>query len=149
MCWVNFDWILIQLEIIWSGERIHCTHQMPHQKINAALLILACEDGESFFMKELILTRCLKWSTKTLMICHQFKIRFLWHMQEGESFYVKDLLYQKFHMMNLFTTWEIGVPKVGAPWSLLTSLGPLYIWDVPYSLVLCSKWCAQGPRDQG
>ena len=35
------------------------------------------------------LTRCLKWSTRIPMICCQFKMRFLWHVEEEESFYTR------------------------------------------------------------
>ena len=38
--------------------------------------------------------------------------------------------------MNLFGMWEVGAPKVGAPSSHVTSLGPLFIRDAPYDFLL-------------
>ena len=45
-------------------------------------------------------------------------------------------MHQKFHTVNLFTAWEVGVPKVGAPSSHVTSLGPLFIGDAPNGFLL-------------
>ena len=35
----------------------------------------------------------------------------------------------KVYSVNLFSMWEVGAPNVGAPWSHVTSLGPLFIRD--------------------
>ena len=35
----------------------------------------------------------------------------------------------KIYLVNLFGAWEVGGPKVGAPSSLVTSPGPLFIGD--------------------
>ena len=37
--------------------------------------------------------------------------------------------FSKIHSVNLFVTWEVGAPKVGAPWSHVMFFGPLFIWD--------------------
>ena len=37
----------------------------------------------------------------------------------------------KIYSMNLFTTWEVEAPKVGAPSSHVTFLGLLFIVDAP------------------
>ena len=38
--------------------------------------------------------------------------------------------------MNLFSVWEVEVPKVGTPSSHVTSLGSLFIGDTPHSFLL-------------
>ena len=40
-------------------------------------------------------------------------------------FQISELL--KIYLVNLFGMWEVGAPKVGAPRSHVTSLGPLFI----------------------
>ena len=49
--------------------------------------------------------------------------------REGRVLLLQVSKFLKIHSMNLFGVWEVGAPKVGAPSSHVTSLGPLFIGD--------------------
>ena len=56
--------------------------------------------------------------------------------REGRVLLLQGSKLPKIHSVNLFGAWEVGVPKVGAPSSHVTSPSPLFIGDAPDSFWL-------------